>query len=293
MENFIPDPPKISEEQLDRCRETGDFCPILFEWYKFVSQLCITFASIQPDSPAAKPLPPIHYGVLVGLLARCSRLMLSNIALSNNGLFGETTAIIDRCIFESSVKLSWLCSKGSEESFNRFIADGLKTEITFKNKINENIQNRSGDILEIEKRMLKSIENYVSTSKLNEEQILNTMKLPDLASMIDSIGHKRILYIVGQKMGSHHVHGTWPSLWLHYLEMHDGYFAPRDHNCQTHVNQYVFTPLIVLESISNFVKFAFPSPDDSVGMVQLIESVAEEINKINEEVVGTDYTSAF
>ena len=256
--NFLPDPPEITVEQLEQCRKTGDFCPILFEWYKFVGHLCISFASIRSDSPAIKTIPPLHYGIFVGLLTRCSRLMLSNVALSHNGLFGETTAIIDRCIFESAVKISWLCAKGTEEFFNRFVADGLKTEIIFKNQINKNIQERNGKTLEIEKRMLNSIENYINLSELDESEITKAKKLPDIASMIEAIDHDRTLYIVGQKMGSHHVHGTWPSLWLHYLVKRDGVFGPRDHNCETHVNQYVFVPLIVLAAIRDFVMFVFP-----------------------------------
>src|SRR6266480_119580 len=66
-------------------------------------------AHIQRSTLAFRHIPSQHYHVLVGLLNRCARLMLSNIALSHEGKFGETTAIIDRCIFETAVKLTWLC----------------------------------------------------------------------------------------------------------------------------------------------------------------------------------------
>src|SRR3982750_4780570 len=95
--------PDISNEQLDRCRKAGDFCPVLFEWYKYAGQLACVFASLRADSPAISAPRPRDYAVLVGLLARVSRLMLANVALSHNGLFGETTAIVDRCIFESAM----------------------------------------------------------------------------------------------------------------------------------------------------------------------------------------------
>lgn len=75
----------------------------------------------------------------------------------------------------------------------------------------------------------------------------------------------------------------------HYLEEDEGRFGPRDHNCQTHVNQYVFGPLIVLEGIRDFVRFAFPDTKDADGMSQLLEAVADEIHKINFKVVGTDF----
>jgi hypothetical protein len=216
--------------------------------------------------------------------------MLANVALSHEGLFGETTAIIDRCIFESAVKTIWLCTQRSEESFAMFIADGLKTEIEFRKKIEEITSSRDGIPLPIESRMLASIANYISSSGLSEEQIISTKRLPDLATMIDAIGNDRLLYIVGQKIGSHHVHGrSWPSLRFHYLQERDGLLAPRDHDCQTHVNQYVFTPVFVLHAMQSFVEYICADQMDAKAFSQLLDSVSDEIKKINLEVIGSDF----
>ena len=285
----IPKPPKITDEQMAKCRENSEYSPVLFEWYKYVGLLSNFYASIRPDSPALRPLPTLHYNVLVGLLNRCARLMLANVALSHKGLFGETTAILDRCIFESAVKAVWLCTVGEEDSFTRFIADGLKTELEFKTKIQENILNRGDKSMAIEARMLSSIGNYISSSGLSEPDIQSAKKLPDLASMVDNIGHDRLLYLVGQKMGSHHVHGTWPSLRLHYLKEQDGVLQPRDHDCPTHINQYVFVPLVVLDAIEAFLEFICQDEQDAQALSQLVHSVEEEIRKINSEVVGDDF----
>lgn len=74
----IPDPPKFSDDQIKKCRDSGDFMPMLFEWYKFVGHLCIFFALIMSESPAVREFPPIQYSVLTGLLNRCARLMLAD-----------------------------------------------------------------------------------------------------------------------------------------------------------------------------------------------------------------------
>jgi hypothetical protein len=289
----IPLPPEITEAELENCRRTGDFCPVLFEWYKYVGLLSNFYASIQRESPAIKDIPKIHYSVLIGLLNRCSRLMLSNVALSHKGLFGETTSIIDRSIFESSIKLGWLCHKGDEDSFTRFIAEGLKTEIELKRTIEDNINKRSGNKLAIENRMLTSINNYFCKSGLTEEQILASKKLPDLASMINIIGKDRLAYVVGQRMGSHHVHGTWVSLWFHYLEEDsEGRIHLRDHNCETHVNQYAYISLVVLNSIKAFVEYVCKDSDDIEGMTMLIVAVSKKIQEVYQEVVGEDFDFA-
>ncbi len=232
-ETKIPDPPIITEEDLNKCRKSGDFCPILFEWYKYVGSLCNFYSCIQQDSPAIRSIPPIQYYILVGLLNRCSRLMLSNVALSHEGLFGETTNIIDRCIAESAIKIAWLCHHRKDDYFNRYLSEGLKTELEFKKLIEKAIDDR-GKPIKIEERMLKSIRNHISSSGLSKAEIETAKKLPDMAAMIDSLGHDRLMYIVIQRMGSHHVHGTWPSLRLHYLEEENGILHPRDHDCETH-----------------------------------------------------------
>jgi Family of unknown function (DUF5677) len=185
----LPDPPKFSADDWKRARDSGDYCPLLFEWYKFTSTLCNFSASIRPDSPAVRPINRLHYAVLIGLLNRCARLMLSNVALSHEGLFGETTAIVDRCIFESCVKVCWLCQNAAADGFERFLADGLKIELELKEKIERAVTSRGGQTLEIEKRMLQSIARYVESSGMSAADVAAAKKLPDMAAMIETLGN--------------------------------------------------------------------------------------------------------
>lgn len=285
----IPGPPIITDEQLTSCRAAGDYRPVMFEWYKYVGLMCNYYASIRPDSPALRTISSIHYAIFVGLLNRCARLMFTNVALSHEGHFGETTAILDRCIFESAIKILWLCTETDEHRFTRFLADGLKTELEFKKRIEQNILNRAGNPLKIENRMLSSIGNFISSSELSEEEIGSVEKLPNLSAMINKISSDRLLYIVGQKIGSHHVHGTWPSLRLHYLEERDGTLGPRDHDCPTNVNQYVFIPLIVLKAMSAFISFVCEDNQDAEDLSEYLLMVEREIHQINVEVIGKDF----
>jgi len=285
-EHILPDPPSFSEDDMRRCQETGDYKPVLFEWYKFVGSLGFVVVNIQPDSPAFRPIPAQHYHVLMGLLNRCVRLMLSNVALSHQGKFGETTAIVDRCIFESAIKLIWLCRSDSPEEFTRYLATGLKTELELKASIERNIATRDGVTLPIEERMLASIANHIDASGLTEAEIASTSNLRDLAAMIQGLGHERLFYTVGQRIGSHHVHGTWSSLLFHYLEKHEfgnSYrFAPRGHDCPTHINQFMFVPLIVLHAMADYVRYTLEQ-DDANALNGLFTSTEHEIMRIYNE----------
>jgi hypothetical protein len=236
----IPDPPSITDDVMAKCRESGDYRSVLFEWYKYVGLLANLLSCIQPDSCAVRPRPPIQFSVLIGLLNRCSRLMLANVALSHEGRFGETTLIIDRCICESAVKVQWLCTRTDTDAFVRYLADGLKANLEMQERIKANIASRGGARLVIEARMLGAIPEIVSSSCLSEAEVRAAKPLPDMASMLRDLGKDRVFYVVLERYGSHHVHGSWPSLKAHYLREESGRLVPRDHDCEAHENQFVF-----------------------------------------------------
>jgi hypothetical protein len=106
---------------------------------------------------------------------------------------------------------------------------------------------------------------------------------------IDKLGHDGIAYVAGQKIGSHHIHGTWPSLLTHYIKLgEDGNFHPKDHNSPTHINQYIFVSLMVLSAIKSFAEWLICESDISEPLIML-ESIENEILKINEEIVSDDF----
>ncbi len=290
MKNELPPTPQnITEELFENCISSNDFMPILFEWYKYAAIVCNYIASIDIKSPVIKKIKPIYYGILIGLLNRCSRLMLANIALTHKGNFGETSSIIDRCILESAIKLRWLCSQ-NEDCFKRFIADGLKSDLEFKKQIELNIESNNGQILAIEKRMLDSIKKYITESGLTEDDINKSKKLPDLASMLECVDMERLLYVIIQKIGSHHVHGTWSSLYLHYLERNEnGIYSLRDHDCSPSINQYIWIPLLVLEALKDFIVFTVETEDNHTGFIMWLNGIQKEILNINEYVVDKDF----
>ncbi len=216
--------------------------------------------------------------------------MLSNMALSHNGRFGETTALLDRCIFESCLKVEWLCHKADKEYFRRYLAEGLKTEVELEKEIKSNIAGRtSRRAVVIENRMLRSIENHIKASGLSREEITETKKMPDAASMMRDLGYERLTYVIAQRMGSHHIHGTWSSLLFHYLEVdQDTHFSLRDHDCEIYHEQFVMISLQVLTATRAFIFFVVET-EDAEEIVGLLDSIQEEILKINDEKVSGDF----
>ena len=40
VDQLLPKPPAFPAELVEECRQSKDFRPILFEWYKYVGKLC-------------------------------------------------------------------------------------------------------------------------------------------------------------------------------------------------------------------------------------------------------------
>jgi len=287
-----PDPPQIDENEMQKCRETGDYSRVFFEWYKYVASLSSIFANLKQATPSVrKDISKRDYGILIGLLNRCARIMLANVALSHKGEFGESTMILDRCIFESCVVLTWLCtSTNTEDRFNRYIASGLKTELELRDQVQKAVSARGGKKRNIEYRMLEMVKGCLAEAGFDEEKVTNTKGMPDMASMLHSLGQPRFAYTAGQRVGSHHVHGTWVGLRNHYIDLaDDGAYHTKPFS-PTHVNQYVYISFSVLDALSCFVDFLFKrSEEDKNVIMEFLREVFDEISSVNDEMIRTDY----
>ena len=285
-------PPDVSEDELLQARSSNDYIPLIFKRYRFVGNLAMAVVQLQPlqfllEGPRRK-----QYHVICGLLNRAGRLIFSNVALVHEGRFGEAMAIIDRSIFETAVKLIWLCSEPSREKFQIFYANSLLPEIELKAIIERNIQAR-GTSLPIEERMLNSINRHFDAAGLRETEINGTPKMPSIAAMLTAIGRDRLDYVVAQRIGSHHVHGTWPSLLLHYLRPDKSSpegelnFLPNGAFCEPNVNQFFYGSLLTLECIEHYASICFGECNLSDEVFALTRSARDAIilvlNELHEQ----------
>jgi hypothetical protein len=287
----LPQQPDFSAELVEKCKRTRDFRPMLFEWYKYVGLLCNTIACLDSRSPALRPLPGVQFAVLIGLLNRCSRLMVANIRLSCTRRYGETTRLIDRSIAESAIKIQWLCQGDNPERFVRFVADALKNDLLLKDHIEANIKKRGGDPLVIENRMLGSIRRCVERGGICESDVRNAKKLPDFASLCRTLGLDEQFYLVIQRIGSHAVHGTWSDLLFNYLRYEDGTgFRPRDHDVETQDVQYLAICILALDACKSFLHYVCPDAGDTTGLISLAEGVQAALGKIQSQAWGPDFS---
>ena len=285
--------PAFSDELIKQCTKSRDFRPILFEWYKFVGVFCNKLSCISTDSPAFQKIPSVHHAVLIGLLNRCSRLMLANTRLSTTRKYGETTRLLDRSISETAIKIQWLCHKDDTDSFVSYLADGLKKDLILKELIEQNIKNRHGSILVIEQRMLDSIQNCINLSGLSEQDVKNAKKLPDFAQMCKDVEFNEVVYTTIQRMGSHAVHGTWSELVFNYLRYDEGdqRFYPRDHEIETQDGQFIIIIRLVLGAMESFLRHVISDVSERSEIITTLNEVDEKIIEIQHLAWVSDFSA--
>lgn len=276
----VPNPPAFADVLVTTCENAGDFRAILFEWYKYAGILTSHTASILPASPCVRDLPPLHYAILTGLLLRIARLIRSNLHLSESGGSGDSTRLLDRCIIESAIKVSWLCQKDDVEYFHLYVANGVKNDLKLRDEINAIVAARAGTAWRIESRMLVSIERTLKLSGMTEGEVNAAKRLPDFNSMCRALGMEDLAYIVLQRMGSHAVHGTFTDLLTHHLEHNDEGFSVRHDDIPTVADQYIGGCHFVAEAIQHFLDYVRREPDDLHEFYEAVREMREGIDRV-------------
>jgi Family of unknown function (DUF5677) len=137
----------------------------------------------------------------------------------------ETTFIIARLAFECIVNLRYLLRFADDPRvFDSYVAYSLRQEKRLHERIHENINNRRGEVLPIEARMLNSIAKTVAASATRIEDL--SVSRPknwadkNLYERADEIGLGE-MYLGTFGGASASVHGNWMDLLEMHLEYHD------------------------------------------------------------------------
>jgi len=289
---LFPDPPAFAETDFDRVKATGDAMPILFKWYKWTGLVANQIASLDPASLGYRKLPDVEVAVLRGLMNRVSRLMVANLRLAALHKHAEAVVLLNRSIGETAIIVQWLCHGGSGDPFRRYLAKGLEAELRLKNNIETNIRARNGQPLVIEKRMLAAISKLLDLAHLTENEVESTKRLPDFASMLHALGHDDLSYTVMQRLGSHAVHGTWPDLLFHYLEVENDAFVLTDNVIRVEGTEFVASATVVLEAVAALARFVVSDEEFATEIAQVAQDAIGEIVRIHRLTNGDDYSAA-
>lgn len=291
-QSVILPPPVITEEMVAKCEELNDYRHILFEYYRFVAQLCVICSCLLYESPAwNKRRTRKTWEVCAGSLSRIKNLMSANLEYFQDDRYIEATQIMDRCIFETAAKVCWISQDPSEERLLRFLEGSLRPDREHQVLIERNIEER-GVRLKIEERMLSRMDRFEKLAGLREVATKDLRRMPDLSSILSDIGHGRGIYVAVGKVGSHAVHGNWQQLLTRNLIEEDNVLSLKFRPGTSDPSQYALISFFVMEACLTFVRNCFEDDAEesfSVALEELVSTTTAEIQKWLRVAIGCDF----
>ncbi|MCK4415400.1 MAG: hypothetical protein KAY32_17835 [Candidatus Eisenbacteria sp.] len=287
---LFPDLPQFTEQDWQKCEGWGSYVPMLFDWYRHTGQVCATVAGLSQTSPVFMSILAVHYAILVGMLVRCSRLMLSVVALSSRDEFAETTRLIDRCIAETAITIHWLCASRDPDRFSLYLEDSVRSEAKLKNLILGRIWSREGIRFPIEERLLRQIDEVAESTQLSGNALANPRRLPSFAQRCRDLRLPEEVYCVGYRLGSAAVHGSWVDLLEHYLVREEsGDSSVKGTKNRPDETQFVATTKLVLGALAAFIQYM---TDDKAAMgivLRRLRLILDAVNEIMKRSWGGDF----
>ena len=280
LKNHINEPlvPAVqaNDEVIRACQERNEFGGLSFALYQEATGLvwatCNAYYKTDDGFTMTR-----SQAVCMGLLSRISKLMTSVLKLSSEVEHGETVQIIDRCILESSIDLQYLLKKDDDTVFERFVKVGLKSERELYGIIQENIRNRNGQELEIERDMLRSITRTCEHSGMKIEEID-----PKAGSWGGSYRDRMTEiglgegYPIFQGMTSQAVHGSWSDLIRNYLNKNDTGYEPKSDHTQTEGKLFGPTALFATNAAKVYIDRFFDTRN-AEPLVQRLDDLQQRL----------------
>lgn len=274
-------PVEITDEMLEACRADDQFGALVYELYKEAGGLvCISSAVYFGDTADAIKLKR-NQAICAGLLVRIAKYMVSAVKLSADIEHGETVHALNRCIIESTVNLRYLLLKDDDEVYDRFVKNSLVAERELYDVIQENIEERGGEQLAIEKSMLTSIEDTCEQSGIVVEEINPRPGSwgGSFRDKLTALGYDWPAYTVLERIPSHAIHGDWVDLVkYHLLSKGDG-FEPNYDRLNTDGELLSPIGIFVVEAARDYLRKYFDLPD-AEPLQQRLDSVQERLRRV-------------
>ena len=243
LDEFLESPVPVDDAVIQACLERNKFGGLSFALCReAAATVWVTCNAYYEEGRG--PAISRNQAICIGLLSRISKLMVSVLKLSSGQEHGETVEILNRCILESSVDLQYLLMKDDEAIFQRFVKSGLKSERDLYDIIQENIRNRNGQELGIERDMLLSIARTCENSGVKIEEIDSNAGSwgGSYRDRLNALGLGEGYQIL-QGTSSQSVHGSWSDLIRNYLDKTDsGYLPKADHK---YTDGELFAPMSI------------------------------------------------
>lgn len=200
----------------------NDFMHLSVELAKETGQLIGAAASIAPG----KGVWERDAAIIVGHFVRLFKLISAQIDQTCKGR-QEISWIFSRPIFETIVNAKYLLK--NQDAFDNYVVYSLQNDKELKDVIDRKIAEREGEVLPIETRMLRSIENVMNKSGVDTESIpdkrLHSWGEKNIYGRTKAVGLEE-MYLAFMGGSSQAVHGNWLDLLVYHLIPEKDGFKP-------------------------------------------------------------------
>lgn len=196
----------------------------------------------------------------------------------------DTSFIFARLIFETVVTIRFLIKYFSPDLVADYIKSSFKHEIKLRRSIERNIAERSGVILPIEDRMIKSIDLAFANSGLDAGDLDGYRERnwggKNLYEKADDLGMSDA-YLGAFSGPSQAIHGAWGDIYAHCLKADgDGLFSPN--------LEWSYPRPQLISASANLTLFAIDDYFRFVGGADLQEKVHEELRDLATRLTAFD-----
>jgi hypothetical protein len=231
----------------------------------------------------SKPISPTDRNEAIrrGLLVRLTKLM----RLTIRELVAEETfqqLNISRDAIETVANLVYLMGDdGSGARYDQYVMNSLVAEREVLQDIARNVGARDEEVLDIEQRMMRSIEKTAKAAGVNDVAALPGRRhigWPKVEDRVKLLGPNAY---VGYRMGSSQTHGDWTDLYRNHLTFEDGEFAPS-------MNAFHPRPQVPLMFVILAVRFVGGNLDHFIEDEDMVEAMASQFEDIDQRATKVD-----
>ncbi len=211
----------IDRELIKQLKSEDDYVRVSIDLLIEVGSYVCVVANLYPDQRGWD----LDQAVVGGHLVRLYKLVLAILDQSCQKR-REILSVLARLAFECIINLRYLIKHASPELFKSFRAYSLKHEYKLRQDIIRNIRARGGQELEIERRMLSSIDHSFELSGIAQEEVPSEERNwggRNVYEKTRDIGLEMI-YLGVFSGPSHDVHGNWQDLLEYHLRADANYF---------------------------------------------------------------------
>lgn len=215
--------PKYSDAEIERFDSEDKFMDAYVELLKQTIELIYRVVGFRYCDPEGVPKKIDKEEAVVG--GNLIRLIKLNTSFLQNICEGklEICYIINRCIAETAINTKFLLIEGEERVKRNYIKNSLITEKELWETIITNVKDRSGDVLPIEERMQRSIQNSFDKSDFDLDEVKRSSKWKSIKDRANLVAGE-MFYSVFYGISSHSIHGNWQDILLNNLKkIEDGF----------------------------------------------------------------------